>query len=262
MKKLLILIFIASITTAGCLPKTTTKNEVNQNTNQQVGLANPAAIYCENQGGTLKSVERDGGIDADCVFQDGTRCPQWEFFRGECAPEKGKNVMSPDACTNSFNGRVVNITGGVTCNDNEEKIGNVVGLISPNICCISKNILENETYKLTKKLSTYLISEDEIILSKKEVEWNTKDNILKLEGYGLGYGDKIEKSNEMDQVFQNMENYLKNQGFTTDAYNAGSGSPYINSSRFKNNDIVCNLTKMNIEEKASTEIEVACAKIK
>lgn len=55
-----------------------------QETQGNVGLANPAALYCEGMGYTLENVERDGGMDADCVFPGGERCPQWDFLAGRC----------------------------------------------------------------------------------------------------------------------------------------------------------------------------------
>jgi len=54
----------------------------------QVGLANPAAVYCNEQGGTydIRS-DRDGNQVGLCVFDDGSECDGWAFFRGECTPE-------------------------------------------------------------------------------------------------------------------------------------------------------------------------------
>ena len=87
MKKTFILTAITCIALAGCLTKAPATNEnVNQNTNQSAGLANPAAVYCQDQGGSLEPVERDGGMDADCIFEDGSRCPQWDYFREDCEP--------------------------------------------------------------------------------------------------------------------------------------------------------------------------------
>lgn len=42
--------------------------------------------------------------------------------------------MTPEECT-SQGGRIVNIVGGSGCEAGEEKIGEVTGFISPNICC-------------------------------------------------------------------------------------------------------------------------------
>ena len=50
-------------------------------------LANPASVYCEEQGGTLEiRTADDGGQAGYCIFDDGSECDEWSFFRGECAP--------------------------------------------------------------------------------------------------------------------------------------------------------------------------------
>ena len=51
------------------------------------GMANPAAVYCENLGYTMETVTRQGGEDADCIFPDGSRCAQWDFLAGRCGQE-------------------------------------------------------------------------------------------------------------------------------------------------------------------------------
>lgn len=48
---------------------------------------NPASVYCEDQGGTSEiRTSADGGQVGICIFADGSRCDEWAFFRGECAP--------------------------------------------------------------------------------------------------------------------------------------------------------------------------------
>ena len=59
-----------------------------QETQEVISMANPAALYCEGMGYTLESVERDGGMDADCVFPDGQRCAQWDFLAGRCGQKQ------------------------------------------------------------------------------------------------------------------------------------------------------------------------------
>jgi putative hemolysin len=46
---------------------------------EESGIANPASVYCEEQGGTL---DLESGM---CTFSDGSQCEEWAFFRGECA---------------------------------------------------------------------------------------------------------------------------------------------------------------------------------
>ena len=50
------------------------------------GLANPASVYCIEQGGTLEMREGDEGQFGVCRFDDGSECEEWAFFRGECTP--------------------------------------------------------------------------------------------------------------------------------------------------------------------------------
>jgi putative hemolysin len=50
-------------------------------------LANPAAIHCGEQGGEYEIREHaDGGQYGVCVFDDGSECDAWDFFRGDCEP--------------------------------------------------------------------------------------------------------------------------------------------------------------------------------
>jgi len=51
-----------------------------------VGLANPASVHCEAQGGTLDIRDTDVGQYGVCVFPDGSECEEWAFFKGECSP--------------------------------------------------------------------------------------------------------------------------------------------------------------------------------
>ena len=60
---------------AGCQPK--------------ARLSNPASLYCEENGGTLEiRADGSGGQVGFCVFEDGSECDEWAFFRGECQFDK------------------------------------------------------------------------------------------------------------------------------------------------------------------------------
>jgi len=47
-------------------------------------LANPAAVYCEEQGGTLIPFEFEKGANTFCSFSNGSGCWEWDFFREDC----------------------------------------------------------------------------------------------------------------------------------------------------------------------------------
>ncbi len=55
-----------------------------------IGMANPATVYCEEQGGDVEMRTGENGMVGICHFSDGSTCEEWAFFRGECAP--GLNI--------------------------------------------------------------------------------------------------------------------------------------------------------------------------
>ncbi len=51
------------------------------------GIANPASVYCEEHEGKVEiRTGEDGGQIGICIFEDGSECEEWAFFRGECQP--------------------------------------------------------------------------------------------------------------------------------------------------------------------------------
>lgn len=64
-------------------------------------VANPASVYCQGQGGVSDNRILSGGQQGFCLFNDGSECDEWKFFRGEC--KKGdnfcKNFCGDGACS-------------------------------------------------------------------------------------------------------------------------------------------------------------------
>jgi putative hemolysin len=62
-------------------------------------LANPASVYCQEQGGTVQiRLDTDGGSYGVCVFGDGSECEEWAFVYAECRPgmyEQAEQGMRP-----------------------------------------------------------------------------------------------------------------------------------------------------------------------
>jgi putative hemolysin len=61
----------------------------------EAGLPNPASVYCEEQGGRLEIREEENGQRGVCIFDDGSECDEWAYFRGECQP--GDSLLAPAA---------------------------------------------------------------------------------------------------------------------------------------------------------------------
>ena len=53
----------------------------------QEGYANPAAVYCIDQGFDYELVTTDIGVVGMCKFPDGTSCDEWDFLSGKCGEE-------------------------------------------------------------------------------------------------------------------------------------------------------------------------------
>ena len=70
---LVALLAAGALTLAGC---GNTETPVEEN----VEIANPASVYCEEQWGTLV-LEEGSWL---CMFEDGSYCEEWSYFRGEC----------------------------------------------------------------------------------------------------------------------------------------------------------------------------------
>ena len=65
--------------------------------NTNANMANPAAVFCEENGGVfeIRNAE-DGSQSGVCIFPDGSECDEWAYFRGECGPSsQGGSNTSP-----------------------------------------------------------------------------------------------------------------------------------------------------------------------
>lgn len=57
-----------------------------------IGMANPASVYCVEQGGKLEIISEEppeapgggGGQVGMCTLPGGQVCEEWAFYRGEC----------------------------------------------------------------------------------------------------------------------------------------------------------------------------------
>ncbi|MBN1304421.1 MAG: DUF333 domain-containing protein [Anaerolineales bacterium] len=61
-------------------------------------LANPASVYCQEQGGRPEIINAaDGSQTGVCYFPDGSSCEEWAYFRGECRPSGSGTGEHPTA---------------------------------------------------------------------------------------------------------------------------------------------------------------------
>ena len=81
-------------TDLAALPEEEAVETTEQLTDQPVSsMANPAAVYCEEHGGTIEIRHSPSGEYGVCLFDDGSECEEWAFYRGECEP--GASTAAP-----------------------------------------------------------------------------------------------------------------------------------------------------------------------
>ena len=78
-------IFVFFLLTACTTPQTQPSLTIAPTDAQPAGMANPASVYCEEQGNRLAIRNAaDGSQSGVCMFPDGSECDEWAYFRGEC----------------------------------------------------------------------------------------------------------------------------------------------------------------------------------
>jgi len=87
---------------------------------EETELPNPAAVYCQEQGGILEGLMSESGSKTYCVFEDGSKCWQWDFYRGDCKKgqlkietmEEGEGKMADSGNKVSVHYKGMLINGG------------------------------------------------------------------------------------------------------------------------------------------------------
>lgn len=71
-KTALLLTVVGAVLLTGC---------ARQENEYTVSMANPASVYCVEQGGQLEMVTENEQRVTYCVTKDGEKIEQWEYFR-------------------------------------------------------------------------------------------------------------------------------------------------------------------------------------
>ena len=108
MKKYL-LPFVASLSLifalSGCQKAGTPESKPEDS--KPIGMANPASVNCEKNGGKLEMRTNKLGQYGVCLFEDNRQCEEWALMRGQC-PLGGLKITGYDNDAEIF----CAITGG------------------------------------------------------------------------------------------------------------------------------------------------------
>lgn len=73
MRKLLMFVLCVALLAGGC---------GDDADDSDVGVPNPASVFCEEQGGTVRiETAEDGSQVGICVLADGAEVDEWEYYR-------------------------------------------------------------------------------------------------------------------------------------------------------------------------------------
>jgi putative hemolysin len=108
MKNIFIFVIILMTLTACAAPQTQAAPEPAATDMSQVGMPNPASVYCtQNCNKSEIHTAADGSQNGICIFPDGSTCDEWAYYRGECGPAAQKKptpAMTVEATANASDG--------------------------------------------------------------------------------------------------------------------------------------------------------------
>ncbi|WP_431223533.1 putative hemolysin [Serratia sp. L9] len=82
MKTILMLSFVAGVALLqGCAAKTNNDAPPPPQVNKNIGMANPADVYCTKLGGKLNGRQNAQGQYSTCTLPNGQEMDSWELFR-------------------------------------------------------------------------------------------------------------------------------------------------------------------------------------
>lgn len=80
---------VIALSCAGFLSACTTASQPEAPKPPKIGMANPAAVYCKQKGGTLVPVQTPQGVRSDCRLPGGEVVEEWTLWRRD-HPQTGK----------------------------------------------------------------------------------------------------------------------------------------------------------------------------
>lgn len=124
MEKKLLIVIVLVLLSAAVIAGYMMKENLGYN-KPEIGIANPAAVYCVELGYQYKIItDSEGGQRGVCVFPDKSECDAWDFFTGKCGQEYtycemhgGKIITTTEGCSFSSECAVCVLPNGTKINE-------------------------------------------------------------------------------------------------------------------------------------------------
>ena len=121
----------------------------------------------------------------------------------------------------------------------------------------NENVLGIESEKLESAV-TVIMDVTGVVVEEKSILKEAKNNGETMEGYGFGYGAET-SSVEIDKLYENVRMQIEEEDFELVTEKVeGLELPLTAFISYKKDGIICNIVRMEIEEKESSEIEIGC----
>ena len=95
----------------------------------QVGMANPASVYCQQIGGKLNIENTPAGQVGMCAMPDGSKVEEWDLFKAasQCGADSRQNLVgtlesSLDQSTLPTLSRIIHPDSAVTMDYRQERL--------------------------------------------------------------------------------------------------------------------------------------------
>ena len=118
-----VIILTTALILSACSNNTTDSIDLEGPTEDIVGMPNPSAVYCDGLGYPQENVERNGGMDADCIFPNGSRCGAWDLLSGRCGQEFTYCEMQGGTIEEGANIGTCRFSDGSSCDEYQYYLG-------------------------------------------------------------------------------------------------------------------------------------------
>lgn len=177
---------------------------------EPVGMADPSAVYCKEQGGTLETIQDIKGEAGMCTLPDGTVCGTWAYFRGECPPSDESILLKAEASQD--------LVFGPFCDS--EYIQTPQGILVGDIAMIGR------TFTINYDDETFDIMVFNCGNEAESLAFKPHDRYIVIDGVGSKQVDVLLPSRLINGEFTILGYYYSNfafELFTPEEYSSNSG---------------------------------------
>jgi putative hemolysin len=163
---------------SACSITSATSTESNELDDSVAGMPNPSAVYCEGLGYPEESVERNGGMDADCIFPDGSRCSAWDLLSGRCGQEFTYCELQGGTIEEGANIGTCHFSDGSSCDEYQYFLGECSpgdnpGEASEDTVSSEEEVIEIHDFSEARDyLAAYFLNQYSIELTESWMEEN------------------------------------------------------------------------------------------